>query len=342
MQKLMKWAAVIGSLFAACAMSLILYVGSHKVVVVADDSQNTVQAQNDSRRNLEQNSIVISDRVTDDQSIYIPVESSVTADGITIQTLDMYQKLEITLSGATADFFRSQQISGDVSALKNAYYVSDGKDIDIFLSFSDVYECNSRLSGNRLQINLQHPEQLYDKIVVLDDRTAADTGEDARHVIRGIATDVKKTLAAAGIRVYETASAEDVISDKSVIFLTNHIPADLYIGIAVGNAPGNRAKFGTYAEYNGVYFMPQISNAGFADMLERETVMAVKGKANGLSECRQDSILNSIQVPAAVLYAGYISSDMEAGLLKQDDYQNVIAGGICKAVQDAYSAMNIQ
>jgi len=254
----------------------------------------------------------------------------------------MYQKLEIVLSGATAEFFRKQQISGEVSALRNAYFVADGKNIDIFLSFSDVYECNSRLSGSMLKINLQQPEQLYDKVVVLDDRTNSNVNEDTRRTVNGIASSVKKSLAAAGIRVYETASSEDEISDKSVIFLTNHIPADLYIGISVGNAPDDRDKFGTYAEYNGVYFMPQISNAGLADMLEREVVTAVSGKADGLQQCSKDSILNSIQVPAAVLYAGYISSNQESGLLKQDSYQNVIAGGICKAVQDAYSAMNIQ
>ena len=74
-----------------------------------------------------------------------------------------------------------------------------------------------------------------------------------------------------------------------------------------------------------------------ADLLEREVVTAISGKANGLVDSTEDDVvINSAVVPAATIRVGYISNGQEAILLNRDDYIQKIADGIFQAIMAAY------
>lgn len=342
MQKLMQWTAVFGTIFALTALVLIFYMGSHKVVVVAEAAAQTAAAQESTAQESTTETteseqagkpVKKAASTTQDMSIYIPLESRVKADGISIRNRRLNQELEVSLKNATADFYDTQQITGNTDLLKEVSYTVSGHTVKLNLEFAGVYECNSRLTNGMLQINFLQPAKQYDTILVLDDRSRTGDQEEAK-ILSGIADGIIQALSSSNIKVYETASAGEEIDDDCVAALVNSLPADLYVGLSLGRDTNSPASIGTLAVYNATYFQPGISNAETADALERGVVTAVSGKADGLQECTKSSLLYQLQVPAAIIYPGYLTNEQEMELLKNETYQDMIGEGICKAIQE--------
>ena len=114
--------------------------------------------------------------------------------------------------------------------------------------------------------------------------------------------------------------------------------ADMLIRIEV-SGDENSKLYGTSAVYNSQYFIPGFGNVELADLLEREVVTSISGKACGLIESsEEDRVVNSATVPAAAIRVGYLTNSQEAILLQREDYIRRIAEGIYNAVMKAYSA----
>ena len=118
--------------------------------------------------------------------------------------------------------------------------------------------------------------------------------------------------------------------------LANETRADMYIRIQV-DADEDSSVYGTTVVYNRDYFIPGFGNVELADLLEREVVTSIKGKALGLEEAEtQEYTLNNVKIPGACVKTGYITNMQEAILLGRDDYQEKIASGIYNAIIKVY------
>ncbi len=74
-----------------------------------------------------------------------------------------------------------------------------------------------------------------------------------------------------------------------------------------------------------------------ADLLEREVVTAISGKANGLIEASaEDTVISEATVPAAAIKVGYLTNGQESILLQREDYIQRIAEGIYQTILKAY------
>ncbi|MCR5715720.1 MAG: N-acetylmuramoyl-L-alanine amidase [Lachnospiraceae bacterium] len=325
MERLLRWTSVIAILFAASSMAVIFYMSAHKVVVIADEAQTSVSS---SEQLSTDQQIGIAAKNTETGILYIPIESEVKATSIAIQSIEVYRGLRIELDGASTEFYKSQEISGNVDALQNAFYIKYGGKLYIYLSFEDIYECTSHVTGNTLQITMARPSEQYDAVVVIDDRTTA--GEQAGQVAHAIATKVKEQLSESGVQVF-TIATDEVIEDSDVLFLTTHAPANLYLRLSFAEAE-DASILGMSATYNAAFFMPWYDNATLADQLLRSTVTAVNGKANGIGDCGEESLLKQVSIPGCDLCLGYLSNAQEAKLLQQDNYQTVIATAIASTI----------
>lgn len=339
LDKLMKWSAIIGSIFATVSLILICYIGSHKVVVVGDSGvlYGGVGEETDVE---EEHVMSVSETSSDSMSLYIPIESMVTADDITVQNIHMYQGLEIILNKATGGYYDTQKVEGAVSKIKDAFYIENSKSIDIFLDFNGVYECNSHVAGNMLQIDLISPKTQYDKIIVIDDRLSTESTKEMKNVALNIGTQIKNKLEATGIKVYDTGGSSDSVDDNDVIQFVNSVPADMYIGISFGSNEQDWSIYGVASEYNSAFFIPYLDNVELANLIEHDVTASVNGKAIGLETAQETSILTDIQVPASIIYPGYFTNVQEKELLLQSNYQSMIAEGISKAVQEAYDLID--
>ncbi len=352
--RLMKQTAVLTSFFAAAVMAVILYYSMTKVVVVTGVAQDEVvhsmgiaKQEEISEQIQDKNRLTFVRNGEQTARFGIPLPQSVTAENVIIENHYMDRELWVSIQDEAVlqeceAFYQTTGMYGNHEAVLDGYYES-GKDV-FWLKFrlNNIYEYNSVFEDNNLFIEFMTPKEVYDKVVIIDPAyggivTGASANEVfGKDVALRVTRALKEKLDKTDIKVYYTRMNDTNPTDENRVSLANAAGADMMIRIEVNENP-NQNVFGTETVYNGSYFIPEFGNVELADLLEREVVTAISGKANGLIEStEEDSVLNQIEIPSATIRVGYVSNETEAALLKREDYAQKIAEGIYQTILKAY------
>lgn len=361
---LMKKTAIYTFLFTLCSLAAIFYYSTHKLVVIADVAQDEV-VQSTQDENAEENTINndvqtdVPEKLSDENAILfekngqemnyfcIPLHESVRAEDVAIENHYMDKELWVSISRTQEtetyeSFYKTQGVYGNRSAIVEGNFENAADTFWLKFSLNDIYEYHSIFEDNKLYIEFVTPKEVYDRIVVIDpaygaDVTGAVSGDlQGKDITIEIARALKKKLDETDIKVYYTRMDDSNPSDENRIDLTNAAKADMLIRIEV-NENEDTKIYGTEAVYNSKFFIPGFGSIELADLLEREVVTAISGKANGLVDStEEDIVINQATVPAATIRVGYVSNGQEAILLNREDYIQKIADGIYQAIMTAY------
>ena len=362
--RLMKRTAVYTVVFAVCALAVIFYYSTHKLVVIADVAQDEVvqSAQEKNRVDggtddpkqdtaydlQDENAVLFAQNGQEMNYFCIPLHESVKAENVAVENHYMDKELWVSISRTQdaevyEDFYRSQGVYGNCSAVVDGYFENGSDNFWLKFKLTDIYEYHSIFEDSKLYIEFVTPKEVYDRIVVIDpaygaDETGAVSEEmQGKDITIAIARALKKKLDGTDIKVYYTRMDDSNPSDENRVGLTNAARADMLIRIEV-NENEDTKIYGTEAVYNSRFFIPGFGSIELADLLEREVVTAISGKANGLIESTQeDVVINEATVPAATIKVGYVSNGQEAILLNREDYIEKIADGIYQAIMTAYA-----
>ena len=197
-----------------------------------------------------------------------------------------------------------------------------------------------------LYVNFLSPREMYDKIVVIDPYGGGSNagnegnGLSEKDITLQVAKKIKEKLDESDIKVYYTRMDDSNPGEEDRVRLANETRADMYIRIQV-DANEESSVYGATTIYHEDYFIPGFGSVELADILEREVVTSIKGKALGLTGAEEeDYAVRSITVPAAAVKVGCLTNKQEAILLGREEYQDKIADGICNAVQKVYEDKN--
>ncbi len=356
--RLMKIAAVCCMMFVSVAMGVMIYFSANKIIVVADVAQDEVAQNTEQTQNTEKPGEKPAEEAADKNSIRferggrntnyfcIPMPESVKAEDVTIENHYMDQELWVNIQfkemSGQDKFYEDNYVFGNCENVTEGHF--EAGDTQLYLKFAvtDVYEYQSIFENNILYLDFVAPKEVYDKIVVID---AAYGAEDTGTVVDGIAEkdialriarEVKNRLDATDIKVYYTRMDDSNPPDDGRVKLAKATRADMLIRIEVGESE-NTKEYGTEAVYNSKFFIPGFGSVELADLLEREVVTAISGKANGLVEAaKEDTVIMDATVPAAAIRVGYLTNGQEEILLQRDDYIGRIADGIYNAIMKAY------
>ncbi len=183
-------------------------------------------------------------------------------------------------------------------------------------------------------------KEQYDFVVIVN---AAHGGTNSGNTVndiqeKDITLSVGKKLGEmgeeTGIGIFLIRSSDLDISNESRAELIEAVWPDMVLDLHVNADPENERTLGSSVLYNGVFYHPRITNAALADLVEREMVTAIEGKANGIftDEEGRYPLLEMIQVPGVSVEMGYLTNEEEAVLLKRDDYQMRLAQGLYRAI----------
>lgn len=363
--QLMKRTAVYTVLFAFFALAAIFYYSSNKIIVVADVAQDEVaqnaqeqpaagkaaqdaaEGKNPSDAASLQNSILFEQNGQEMNYFCIPLHADVKAENVTIENHYMDKELWVSIrqgagSAEYDDFYRTQGVYGNRSAVIDGCYENGTDTFWLKFRLTDVFEYHSIFEDNKLYIEFMTPREAYDKIVVIDPAYGGDITGALSNKLAGkditleIARALKKKLDGTDIKVYYTRMDDSALSDEERVELTNATKADMLIRIEVNENEDSKV-YGTEAVYNSRFFIPGFGSVELADLLEREVVTAISGKANGLTDStEEDVVVNGATVPAAAIRVGYLSNGQEEILLGREDYIEKIAEGIYQAIIKAY------
>ncbi len=352
--QLMKWTAVFTALFTALVMTVMLYYSINKVVVVTGVAQDEIvhsigtAPQDKTPESVQDRNQLIFDRSSKNKQYFcIPLSSDITAEDVMIENHYMDKELWVSIrqekkEDTCENFYRTHGVSGKCDEVVEGYFENAQETFWLKFRLRGVYEYSSIFEDNNLYIEFMTPKEVYNKIVIIDPAyggnvLGAVSGDaKSKSVALEIARALKKKMDDTDIKVYYTRMSDIDVTEEKRVALTRETMADMLIRIEVNESTDNRT-LGTEAVYNGMFFIPKFGNVELADLLEREVVTAISGKANGLFEAtEQDEILQKTQIPAATIRVGYITHEKEAVLLCNEDYVQKIAEGIYRAILKAY------
>ena len=284
----------------------------------------------------------------DSNSTYmrIPLPEECKAEDIVIENYYMNQELCILVDTADAGFYGANAISGNLDMVEKglceANEGTDEKGVKLRFSLTGIFEYHTILENHDLYVNFLSPREMYDKIVVIDPYGGGSNagnegnGLSEKDITLQVAKKIKEKLDESDIKVYYTRMDDSNPGEEDRVRLANETRADMYIRIQV-DANEDSSVYGATTIYNEDYFIPGFGSVELADILEREVVTSIKGKALGLTGAEEeDYAVRSITIPAAAVKVGCLTNKQEAILLGREEYQDKIADGICNAVQKVY------
>lgn len=359
--KLMKRTAIYCLVFVLTAMSAMLYYCANKIIVVADVAQDEV-AQNaengdtGEKKPVENASAEDKNHIDIDRSsqntnyFCIPMPADVRVEEVVIENHYMDRELWVNIEPKEMDgkesFYEENSVYGNCTDVLTGHYEVEKHRISLRFELTDVYEYHSIFEDNTLYVEFMTPKETYDKVIVIDpaygmeDAGVTVDGVQSKDVTLEIAKALKAKLDETDIKVYYTRMDDSNPSAESRVQLATDTKADMLIRIEIGSAQSSK-QYGTEAVYNSRFFIPGFGSVELADILEREVVTAISGKANGLLEASdQDKVINGATVPAATIKVGYLTNGQEFILLQREDYIQRIAEGIYQSVIKAYEEQN--
>ncbi len=347
---LMKKTTVLCSLFVAVAMGIMLHYCANKIAVVADLAQDEVVQAAEGRPEhgaVEDGNRIVIDRNSGKTNYFcVPVPPDVRVEEVTVENHYMDRELWVSIEpekmSGQESFYESNGVYGSCEAGGGGNFEGERKRICLRFKLTDVFEYRSIFEDNTLYIEFVPPKEVYEKIVVIDPAYGKeDTGvvtDDiaAKDITLNIAKALKAKLDETDIKVYYTRMDDSNPEAEYRVRLAEDTKADMLIRIEVGSDKSSK-KYGTETVYNSQFFIPGFGSVELADLLEREVVTAISGKAGGLLEAEQtDTVISEATVPAAAVKVGYLTNGQEAILLQREDYIQRIAEGIYQAVLKAY------
>lgn len=333
-------------------MSVMLYYAATKTVGVADLAQDEVvrpaaqKGESESLYPTEEDEIAINRTVMNTSYFCIPLPESVKAEEVVLENHYMDKELWVSISAEQTkgyeEFYKTKGVYGNCENVTDGRLEAEKDRICLRFALNGVYEYRSIFEDHTLYVEFVPSKEMYEKIIVIDpaygggEHGVAVDGILSKNITLDVAKALKTMFDESDIKVYYTRMDDTNPAAADRVELAAATKADMLIRIEV-SGDENSKLYGTSAVYNSQYFIPGFGNVELADLLEREVVTAISGKACGLVESAQeDQVVNSATVPAAAIRVGYLTNSQEAILLQREDYIKRIAEGIYNAVVKAY------
>ncbi len=316
-------------LFAIAAFAVMFYHASHKQILIQDVAQDEGTELAGVMQNTWQQDLLVEQLHEGKNCVSIPVPEETRSEQVTIENHYMDHELWVQVDTLDASYLAEHALLADGEIQQGQMQKYAGK-LWLVMPLRGVREYRSVLEKGYLTIELYHPKEIYDKIIVID----PDTDENALE----IAKDLKALLDTGDIKAYYSRIEKKELTPAQRLSLCVGSEADFYIGIRMGSSE-NVQMYGTAVRYGGEYFRPEMDSVRLADLLERQVTTAIKGKAEGIFEDQEDFMLAQVPSIAVILEPGYITNPQESKYLKQPEYRRKIAEGIYDAILQAYEKM---
>ena len=136
------------------------------------------------------------------------------------------------------------------------------------------------------------------------------------------------------VGIFVTRSRDVEMGLEMRLSVVEQLQPDLFIDVHL-NKNASVGAYGTSVSYDTTYFNRKLSNAEFADIMEKSVVSAIEGFAVGIldvTDTEDETALKGLTMPAISIACGDMSNEMEGELLTRDSYQNNLAGGILDGI----------
>ena len=323
------------------SMSVMIAYATQKTIIVNDDetAKETV-ATTAGAVNWSIDTKNLSDKKAEVLKVFVP--SDATSSTVVVSTRYDRKTVSVMIKDTRESYFLSDPPRGNYSHVKTATGAFDGKDTTITLELDDVCVCDYEFRGHTLELKFIPVSDIKRPIVMLDPghggaQSGTRVGDIAeKNITLSLAKKVRELSEGKNFTVLLTREDDEALTTEERIRSINAVDSDFFVGIHMSTDVDDVKKFGMSASYNSLYYHNGLENAEFADMILKSAAISACNKALGINEAGdEEAVLKVLDMPAAYLYAGFLSNADEARLLADSRYLTKIAEGIVDALETA-------
>lgn len=187
-----------------------------------------------------------------------------------------------------------------------------------------------------------HGGSLAGRVIVIDPGHGADDPGESAHgareseIVFDLARRLEGRLAALGVTVFLTRSADRNPSEGERAEFANDAGADLMVSLHIDGYHNDRARgIATYYYGHDAHGFDSPMGERFAELVQHELC-----SRTGMNDCHAHpktwELLRRTRMPAVRIDAGYISNPDDAHNLQQPSYRDALAEAIVIAIQRLY------
>lgn len=341
---------VLWVVMACCCMTAMIYVASRKTIVIADAMQDPALAVDGETLGTQAGrwNLLLQEDAGAERSFRITLAKGTKAESVVMENRYMDRELWIYLRDADEDDYKAGVVTGDLSLIGNGYCEKTTDGVILKFQMEQTMEYRSTMENDALVIAYFEPQELYEHIVVVNPNGGGTEtgcvvdGYSEKEIVLQVAKKLQKKAEWEHIKIYYTRLEDEYVSNEERLALAEAVGADVFIDIGVCVDSEHPEYYGIHSFFNADYFIPECGNIEVADILTHQVTIAASNKAIGMSPTDRSHILHDVKVPAAEVCMGYLSNPQERSLLVKDEYQDKLAEGLAKAIEEIYTKMNVQ
>lgn len=283
------------------------------------------------------------------QQLRLELPKNSTKDDVTIKNHYVTRTIDIQIKGAGDDYLVRYPMIGKSDHIADLNYFSGQDGGTLELSMEHVYELSLDWQEQYLYIDFIAPQEIYDKIVVID----AGHGANMPGAIVGNVQekDIDLAIVKQLKRLFDEADDETLgvyytrLDDSDPAFadragLGNDIGANLFVSIHNNSYPALQSVNGTAVLYDEKKETEGNSSRHLADILLEKTTEALGTKNMGLVAGNDIYVIRTSEAPAALVEVGFMTNPKELARLTDEKYQKkcarAIYNGIMQALEEGY------
>lgn len=278
---------------------------------------------------------------SEEEGIVIKCPSFVTEKNTSVSVRYDEKTISVTLKGMEPEFFLNNQAVCNSSMVTGATGEYNEERVLFTFSLKEMCECIYSFNGNDIELT-PVPYEKKDRCIVVVDAGHGGSSLGTRvgnlfekDVTLAISAKIKELSSDRPYEVFLTRDGDYTVSSQQRLEIVRALEADCYVGIMLGSNMEDTKLFGMYADYNDVYFRRELKNAEFADAVLRNCASYANNKALGIFPSgEEDVLLEVLDIPGTMLYAGYLTNAKEAELLSKDEYIETVAKGVIAALDE--------
>lgn len=221
---------------------------------------------------------------------------------------------------------------------------------DVLIALDNVYVHMVQEDDNYYYIDLKHPRDVYDKILVIDaghgGKDAGALSKEEKYYEKDINLDIllhlKERLDQESIKVYYTRLSDEKIFLRPRVDLANAVDCDFFISIH-SNASTASSPNGTEILYYD-RAVKGVKLKEFAQVFSTEIGKSISIINRGLVQKKENEIfiLKNAFVPAIIIEVGYMTNNSDMLYLSNRANRKSAAEGIYNGIMVAYETFKIE
>lgn len=332
------------------SMSIMLVYASQKTIEITDSAVEGKQQESNNQAGGTQNHpLSIEATPVQEMQFLIPLQGNVQADAVTVENRYMDKELWITIAGITTQAYTNKAITGRTAVIEEGYIEQHEGGVTLKFHVNDVYEYRTTLNNEFLTVGYHDPHELYKTVVVVNAACGGNENTDVAKAVNNAVSEEQELAVAVAkklqqqfvheeVKVYYVGLEDVEASNEKILEIVENVRADVYISL--GAESDADADYGIAGYYNDTYYISGYGNVDVADALTRNVTIAAKNKAKGLLAADREDLLRQIDIPSARISLGSLRHEKEGKLLKEEQYRDKLAQGLCQAILEIHEVMH--